>query len=553
MDKRHCALQDVLIGMDQMALKLHKVKFFADRPYLASTRKKSTIATSSVWRPPPDTEISAFLRHLRRDVVSSFVDSPLRRNYMWLDCKAIQWLKQHKSEIVIADADKGLGDVLLPRSWVSAELDRLLRTGFRRLSETEYASATFDARCTMESATRQMEACGVISTSQARFICNGLFSKREGSFRLTVKLHKCPMVGRPISNLSHSWIAPASLFLCDMLSPLQRRLPHVVSSSDEFLRALPQKVPMDFELATIDIKNLYPSIHTEHLLKVLRDDILDFYDHNAKARYTICVLELVLQNQYILHRGECYQAFGIATGVPPGVFLANIYVGHLDAIVHQEHADHLAFFKTFVDDAVCCASNINAVHDSLNSWRGELVWEITGRGGRIRKGEPSVAFLDVQLSHCNGVMHWAAFRKPLNRYLYLPKASCHPSSVSSSIIRGETYRMWRINKSRCDLLANLQFFARRLAMRGYAFQDTWATICKTLAKLEASGRSCNTEHRKFFLVLKYSSSVPAKVLKSCFSKHARALKGIFKHDVSLHLAFTVQRNAFRLHYHDNWR
>ena len=146
MDKHHCALQDVLIGMDQMALKLHKAKFFADRPDLASKRKKSAIAISSVWHPPLDMEISAFLRHLRRDVVSSFVDSPLRRNYIWLDCKAIQWLKQHKSEIVIADADKGLGDVLLPRSWVSAELDRLLHTGFRRLSETEYVSATFDAR-----------------------------------------------------------------------------------------------------------------------------------------------------------------------------------------------------------------------------------------------------------------------------------------------------------------------------------------------------------------------------------------------------------------------
>ena len=169
-------------------------------------------------------------------------------------------------------------------------------------------------------------------------------------------------------------------------------------------------------------------------------------------------------------------------------------------------------------------------------------------------GEPSVPFLDVQLSHCFGVMHWAAFRKPLNRYLYLPKASCHPPSVTNSIIRGETYRMWRINKSKSDLKMSLRFFALQFAKRGYSYQDTWNTICRTLAKLQANGRqTSSSQHMKFFAVLTYSSSVPSKVLKSCFSKHAQALRGIFKLNTSLNLAYTVQRNAFRLHFHDNWR
>ena len=355
MDKHRCSLPDVLRSLDQMATKLHKAKFFAKKPNVAMKRKKANCAVSSFWSPPLDEDVSALVRQLRRDVISSYVEKPLRRNFMWLDCKAIQWLKLHKSEIVIATADKGLGDVMLPRCWVSAELERLLQTGFCHLSNEEYVAKAFKARCTLDSATRQMEAIGVLCPKQSRFICNDLYSKREGTFRLTVKLHKCPMVGRPIANLSHSWLAPASLFLCEVLSPLQDRLPHVVASSADFLRDIPQVVPLNYEIATIDIKNLYPSIQTDHLLEVLSDDIFGYYGMNPKAKYIVHVLEIVLRNQYVMHRGECFRAFGIATGIPPGVFLANIYVGHLDALVTHEHAAQLAFYKRLVDDTVCCA------------------------------------------------------------------------------------------------------------------------------------------------------------------------------------------------------
>lgn len=553
MDTHRCCLAEVMRGTNQMERKMHIAKYFESKHMnLQKPSRRCYVGSGSSWRPPQDEAIARYSRLLRRSITDAFTAKPIRRNYSWLDCKARQWLKQHLDDIVVVDCDKGLGDVIIPRAWVNNELQRLLADGFQKLQPEAYKARSFEARCTLEMLARQAESTGTLSARQTHFMLQHVFSAAEGSFRLRVKLHKQPIAGRPIANLSHSWVTPACMFLCDMLMPIQDGLKRVVSSSYEFLEKMPQTVPSSFEIATIDIKNLYPSIDTDHLLEVLCSDVIAFYGNCNKARFIVGVLQVVLRNQFILHRGEAYQAFGIATGIPPGVFLANIYVSHVDALVLEKHSAQIAFYARLVDDSVVCSSDIESIQRTQNSWRPELIWEVASRGGRQHKAEMPVAFLDVQLSHCNGVMHWEAYRKPLNNYLYVPKASCHPKSVSASIIRGETFRMWRINKSKSDLLKHLTFFVEKLSRRGYSMTDTWKTIQSTLKNLQ-TGSKPRSKKRQFFTVLKYSSSVPVRTLKQCFDKQADSLRKIFSSYTQVNLAFSVQKNLFRLHYRDNWK
>ena len=82
-------------------------------------------------------------------------------------------------------------------------------------------------------------------------------------------------------------------------------------------------------------------------------------------------MQVVLRNQFIVPRGEAYQAFGIATGIPPGVFVANIYVSHVDTLVMENHASQIAFYARLVDDSVVCVSDIDSIqrtqtHGGLN-------------------------------------------------------------------------------------------------------------------------------------------------------------------------------------------
>ena len=551
LDRHQCSIAEVMRSLDKMEVKMHTAKFFESKPSLAQQQVTKQHIRSE-WKPPPDDQVARLNRLLRQSVLDEFVARPIKRNYTWLDCKARQWLKLHRNDLVIVDADKGLGDCIMPRDWVDTELHRLLSSGFAKLAPDVYKARSFAARCLLECVTREAAYTGVVSDKKVQFILHRIFKTGEGSFRLRVKLHKQPMTGRPIANLSYSWLAPACLFLCEVLAPIQNNLLHVVSSSFEFLQKMSKQVPSHFEIATIDIKNLYPSINTDHLLEVLSNDVLRFYKGSRKAGFIVSLLQVVLQNQFIAHRGEAYQAFGIATGIPPGVFLANIYVSHVDTLVMENHASQIAFFARLVDDSVVCASDIDSIQRTQNSWRPELVWEVASRGGRLHEAEQPVAFLDVQLSHCSGMMQWEAYRKPLNNYLYVPQASCHPKSIAASIIRGETHRMWRINKSKSDLMKHLRFFASQFSKRGYSPTGTWKIICDALAKLHGGSRP-KVKKRQFFVPLRYSSSVPKRILKRCFDKQADSLRRIFSDNAAINLAFSVQKNLFRLHYHDNWK
>ena len=551
LDRHQCSIAEVMRSLDKMEVKMHTAKFFESKPSLAQQQVTKQHIRSE-WKPPPDDQVARLNRLLRQSVLDEFVARPIKRNYTWLDCKARQWLKLHRNDLVIVDADKGLGDCIMPRDWVDTELHRLLSSGFAKLAPDVYKARSFAARCLLECVTREAAYTGVVSDKKVQFILHRIFKTGEGSFRLRVKLHKQPMTGRPIANLSYSWLAPACLFLCEVLAPIQNNLLHVVSSSFEFLQKMSKQVPSHFEIATIDIKNLYPSINTDHLLEVLSNDVLRFYKGSRKAGFIVSLLQVVLQNQFIVHRGEAYQAFGIATGIPPGVFLANIYVSHVDTLVMENHASQIAFFARLVDDSVVCASDIDSIQRTQNSWRPELVWEVASRGGRLHEAEQPVAFLDVQLSHCSGMMQWEAYRSTLNNYRYVPQASCHPKSIAASIIRGETHRMWRINKSKSDLMKHLRFFASQFSKRGYSPTGTWKIICDALAKLHGGSRP-KVKKRQFFVPLRYSSSVPKRILKRCFDKQADSLRRIFSDNTAINLAFSVQRNLFRLHYHDNWK
>ena len=379
---------------------------------------------------------------------------------------------------------------------------------------------------------------------------------KPGNFRLRFKIHKNPIVGRPIANMSHSCLAPASLFLCQHLLPMQQRLPFAVCSSSQFLQRMPPVVNRLYEIATIDIKNLYPSIDTEDLISAISAQIFIFYSGEPLfAQTLINLLALILRNQMVEHRGELYVAFGIATGLSPGVFLANLYLDELDRKVVQQHSEKLGFFARLVDDSLVCALHVDDVLDTLNSWKPGIDWIVSARGGRSQLGEDEVPFLDIQLSHHMGHMAWRTFRKPLNRYLYLPRASAHPKNVFVALIAGETHRLWRSNRSRAHLFRELTFFVEKLADRGYARHVSWNVIRDTLKKCGQSPSSSSSRrisHRRFFHVAMFSSSLNSGVLKHAFRKHGTVLNAAFDFRTPLSVAYKVQPNQFRTHFADNW-
>ena len=326
-----------------------------------------------------------------------------------------------------------------------------------------------------------------------------------------------------------------------------------MSGSFEFLKNIRQHVPEHFEIATIDVKNLYPSINNAHLIETLTQSVYRHFGRTSFADFIANLLRIALANQYIQHRGEFYQAFGIATGLPPGVFLANIYLNEVDKLVMQRHKDDIGFYARLVDDSVVCASNIEAIQATQNSWRSEIVWEIACRGGRSHLNEPPVAFLDLALTHEFGELNWQMYRKPLNNYLYIHRDSCHPKHVLHGLIKGETVRLWRTNRSHRTLDHHLKVFVKCMARRGHPRHEVWRLISQQLRRLQSRQEidSNCSERRKFFALIRFSRTAPVRTIKCAFQKHAQTLKRVFKHDISVGLSFQIQPNLFRRHFRDN--
>ena len=139
------------------------------------------------------------------------------------------------------------------------------------------------------------------------------------------------------------------------------------------------------------------------------------------------------------------------------------------------------------------------------------------------------------------------YRKPVNKYLYVPRSSCHPRAVFSSIVASETCRLFRTNSRQETLSKQLAFFLNKFVDRGYSMAECSALISRQLARLrKPDDNNPRLKARKTFLKLPYSSSVNSRFLRRALSRH----KHLIQNPVGL--SFSVQKNLFRTLYQWNW-
>ena len=71
-------------------------------------------------------------------------------------------------------------------------------------------------------------------------------------------------------------------------------------------------------------------------------------------------------------------------------------------------------------------------------------------------------------------------------------------------------------------------------------------------KFDAAPRKTLSAKRRMFAAIKYSSTVPVRVIRNCFKRQAHIINNVFKNDVETGIAFSMQKSAFRRHFADNW-
>ena len=166
------------------------------------------------------------------------------------------------------------------------------------------------------------------------------------------------------------------------------------------------------------------------------------------------------------------QISGTAMGTPCAVIFACIFVHiieqeALSALRFSYISQRISLFVRFIDDLSIIVSSYDVgqlLINALNSRRKSIHFTAT-----ITNSETQ--FLDLTLFKTTGKPHGQlavrAFTKPMNKFLFLPPNSCHPSHVFSGWVAGYGKRL-RLNCSQdTDFNACLNDFKLRFVARGY--------------------------------------------------------------------------------------
>jgi len=246
------------------------------------------------------------------------------------------------------------------------------------------------------------------------------------------------------------------------------------------------RLPKYYQFIEADVDNLYPSINIDDALEAMSSFLNDrSLFPRAQINFLIKLIRWVLKNNYIMFGNQTYlQIRGTAMGTPCAVVVACIYMH----ILEQEALNQFCYqrsmirciylFIRFIDDYIILISDHTMglkLMELLNSRRKSIKLTF-----QIRNMEAQ--FLDLTLykpHHHLDKIAVRAYSKPMNKYLFLPPSSCHPTHVFSGWILGYGRRL-RLNCSNDnDYFNNLTDFKSRLLQRGYNEQmitETFANI-----------------------------------------------------------------------------
>ena len=142
---------------------------------------------------------------------------------------------------------------------------------------------------------------------------------------------------------------------------------------------------------------------------------------------------------------------------------------HHEKDIVEYYSQYLRLYKRFIDDIFAIwygpKGTLLEFRDALNneSDRIKFTYYIS---------DSSISFLDLFLykDTSSNVLQFSTFQKPLNKYLYIPYESFHPSSDKKAFIKGELIRYARNSSSFNSFSETRDKFWKRLRVRGYPFR-----------------------------------------------------------------------------------
>lgn len=263
-------------------------------------------------------------------------------------------------------------------------------------------------------------------------------------FHAIPKVHKAPWKLRPIVP-SHSWVTTTTSTVLDHLcQPLLKQLPWVVASSKEVINQLEKVRPLSDKpiwILTADVVAFYTNIPPKDCSDKLAAWWRLFMKGSSIPHRSIRKMSrFVMDNNYLSYRGQAFhQLNGLAMGTACAPVVANLYAAWFEKKARVVHRQGVLLYVRYIDDILCL---FQGSKEEVKEFMGGFTigpLSLTWSANRLRN-----EFLDIELIQEPGlvqrVVHTRLFRKKMNRHLYIPWSSAHPSHVKKGFVKAELTR-----------------------------------------------------------------------------------------------------------------
>jgi hypothetical protein len=380
--------------------------------------------------------------------------------------------------VIINDTDKNVGPSISDKKDFVIECKRQLSdiSVYKKLDSLEIENLISEIKRSLLTIIQRHVGGKKCSPKEAEFLKSKFSSFNIPHFYIIWKMHKNPVVGRPIV-AGYNWIlTPAAILVGHYLKNYCQYFDNILTDSLSLVKTL-ETTQFDFEsqVFTVDFKSLFTNIPCDHALEIMKELMFTFQPECQNSEFLMELLEITLNFNAMNFMGETFiQIFGIAMGSNIAPILANLYLAMLEKKLKEQTKNDIrmiwpTLWRRYIDDGFGVIKGVKKDVEYFVHKYNAMVTSI-----KIDKMEcgNKVQFLDLCIYKGTrffdtGKFDIKLYQKEENIYAYIPFNSIHQQHIIKNFVIGELQRYVRCNSNKLYFMQNMLSFYKRLRNRGY--------------------------------------------------------------------------------------
>ena len=435
-------------------------------------KKELHFKSNSTWEPANvhhtvKTFIEDFSTRIRNSLRAK-IDHPGRKNLSKKEEIALENLRS-RDDIIVTNADKGGAVVINDVNQYIKEAERqLLDRNFYKKVTTNPTSIH---AALVNNAIDQLKNRNLIDLKIAEQLKT--VNPRTPRFYLLPKIHKPNNPGRPVVSSINCHTERISQFVDHHLQPLAKNLTSYIQDTTDFLRklqSLPEKLPKNTFLVTLDVRSLYTNIPNAEGIEAAKSYIEargqpgDRKLSQVIANFLTLILTL---NNFQFNDENFVQINGASMGTKCAPSYATLFMGKFEEThILPRIKDLILLYVRFIDDILFLwkdtEENLLKFFDEINSVHPSIKFD-------FNYSRTSINFLDTSIVITEeNRLKTTIYSKPTDQKAYLHAKSYHPKSTKDAISYSQALRIRRICTDSSDYEEHSQKLIKDLRERGHA-------------------------------------------------------------------------------------